>query len=195
MVYNILIKKRGKLRGYVPNIGHKHIQKIEKYLTPEERNYWWRMNHNIISTKRTEHKYKRDKNGNLTTPQCPVCKTAVETKEHYNYECPQLATFRQNIATLAQSKDFTRDTWMLQSTTTDPKTTILIAKARWVFHCERCNIDHHSSKRLHQQIVLQRTKKRMTTVPPDINTILNPPKKPAKPKKIPPIRPTNQHTT
>ena len=61
MVYTILINKRSKLQGYVLNIAHKHIQKIQKYLTSKERNYWWRLNHNIISTKRTEHTNKQEK--------------------------------------------------------------------------------------------------------------------------------------
>ena len=61
IAYEILTEKRNKTKDYIPNKAHKKVHKIQKYLTPEERNYWWRFNHKIISIKKTEIKFKRNK--------------------------------------------------------------------------------------------------------------------------------------
>ena len=62
-----------------------------------------------------------------------------------------------------------------------------MVKERWVFNGARCNIDHRSTKRLHQTIIIQRTKQRMSLNPHNINDILNPPKK-LKVKKAPKVK-------
>ena len=85
-IYNLLVKKRDRLRNYILNPAHRQIQRVKKYLTPEERNYWWRFNHGIISVKKTEAEYKHDKKGNLTIPSCPTCDHAEETLPHYTYD-------------------------------------------------------------------------------------------------------------
>lgn len=50
IVYWNLTDKRIKLKNYTPNIAHKTIDNIQKYLMPEERNYWWKSNHILVST-------------------------------------------------------------------------------------------------------------------------------------------------
>ena len=82
-VYEIIIEKRNRIRKYTPNTAHAVLYNIDKYLTPEERNYWWRLNHKLVSTKQTESKFKRDEEGNLVSNKCPICKTNKETKQHY----------------------------------------------------------------------------------------------------------------
>ena len=98
-------KKRSKLRGYTQNKAHK----IHQYLTPEERNYWWRNDHNLTSIKKTESKFERDKNGNLLSKIFPICNTSEETRDHYNFDCPQITTFRRIIVTHVGEEDFTKD--------------------------------------------------------------------------------------
>ena len=164
IVYEILTKKRNKIKDYIPNKAHKTVHKIQKYLTPEERNYWWRFNHKIISIKKTESKFKRDKEGNLVKPNCPVCNNSEETREHYEYDCPQLTNFRKKLARTIGSTDFTREEWTLKQERVKISTNILIAKARWVFHCERCNVDHNRKKRINQSVILKRTQRRMEVV-------------------------------
>ena len=163
-VYEILTEKRNKIRNYTPNTAHKHIHKIHQYLTPEERNYWWRLNHNLISIKKTEAKFKRDKEGNLSTPICPICKISEESRDHYNYDCNQVTIFRKIIANQTGKEDFTKEEWMLQKEPSKTATTILIAKSRWIFHCERCNVDHRKKKRINHKTALQKTNKRMTII-------------------------------
>ena len=73
------------MRGYTTNIAHKHVYKIHQYLIPVEGNYWWKLNHNLISIKKTEAKFKRDKEGNPSTSICLVCNDSEEPRDHYNY--------------------------------------------------------------------------------------------------------------
>ena len=119
------------------------------------------MNHKLISLKLTENKYERDSNGNLTSPNCPLCKHHKETRDHYSYECSVSTTFRQNIAKTVDKTDFIKQEWNLEKESATEHTTIIIAKARWALHCERCNIDHNRKKIFHQKIVLKRTQSRM----------------------------------
>ena len=97
----------------------------------------------------------------MTQPTCPLCKTEIETREHHNNKCEKLIEFRQKIAQKVDRQDFTESEWNLQTDTNNKLTSIIIAKARWALHCERCNIDHKRRKRLNLKVVLNRTIKRM----------------------------------
>ena len=117
-----------------------------------------------MSIKKTEAKYKTEKNGNLTTPNFPLYNNTEETREHYNYDCPQLTKYRKNIAAIIGKEDFSRDEWTLKVENIQLREIILVAKSRWILHRERCNIDHRKNKRLNHQIVLQKTKKQLQIV-------------------------------
>ena len=162
-IYDILLENRTKLRNYTPKIAHKHIHLIKHYLTPEERHFWWKLIHKLTSIKTIESKYKRDDNNNLVSAACPMCPTQDETRLHYEYDCPQLSQFRQQVAHLFRRKDFTHREWMLEDK--QPlEAMIFIAKARWAFHCERCKITHKSRRRFHLKVVLDRTQRRMQLI-------------------------------
>ena len=160
-IYDILIQKRNTIKAYTPNPAHEVIYKIEKYLTPEERNYWWHLNHNLVSVKKQESKYKRDAEGRLTQPTCTMCNKADETRDHYNNTCEQMIKFRQAVAQTTTKADFTEQEWSLKIDTKDPLVSVLIAKARCALHCERCNVDHKRRRRLNLKVVLNRTLQRM----------------------------------
>ena len=177
IVYDLLIQKRNKIKNYTPNQAHTTIYNIKQFLTPEERNYWWHFNHNIISVKQTESKYKRDENGNLSQPTCPLCKKEIETREHYNNKCEKLIKFRKAVARTVHKQDFTEKEWNLQSDTKNTLTTIIIAKSRWVLHCERCSLDHKRRKRLNLKVVLNRTLKRMEPATRILESVKNNKKK------------------
>ena len=162
-IYEILIDKRNRIKKYTPNPAHAILHKVDGYLTPEERNYWWKLNHKIVSTKQTESKYKRDEAGNLISNKCPIYKTHKETKQHYNNECPSIIEFRNRITEIINQKEITDEEWNLEVSTGDIYSDIYIAKARWIFHCERCNVDHRRRRRVNIQIILNRTRKRMKT--------------------------------
>ena len=158
--YAILLAKRSKLRHYTPKNAHKNIYMIKKYLTPEERHFWWKLIHRLTSIRKTECKYKRDARNKQMPATCPLCPQTEESRQHYEYDCPHLSIFRQHIANLYNRQDFTQREWMLEATQPVEVMTY-IAKARWVFHCERCQIDHKSRRRFQLKVVLDRTQRRM----------------------------------
>ena len=121
----------------------------------------WRFNHKIISIKNTKSKFKIDKEGNLVKPNCPICNNPEETIEHFEYDCPQLTNFRKKLARTIGSTDFTREEWTLKQERGKISTNILIAKAHWVLHCERCNVDHNRNKRINQAVILKRTQRQV----------------------------------
>ena len=163
-IYGILIGKFTNLRKYTPKLAHKHIHTIKSYLSTEERNYWWKLTHQIVSIKKTESKYKRNKHNNLVSAECPLCKHPEETRPHYEYDCPTLSLFRYQVAAIIGKHEFTRAEWMLETPQPQPlETTILIAKARWAFHCARCSVDHNGSHKINLEVVLNRTQRRVQT--------------------------------
>ena len=101
----------------------------KKNLTPDERNLWWRFNHKIISIKNIESKFKRDEEGNLVKPNCPICNNPEETREHYEYDCPQMTNFQKKLAKTIGSKYFTREEWTLKKERGKISTNIPISKA------------------------------------------------------------------
>ena len=72
IIYEIIISKRNKLKNYILNPAHKVVHTIQKNLTPEEQNYWWKMNHDLVSIEQTESKFKQEQNGQLVSPKCPL---------------------------------------------------------------------------------------------------------------------------
>ena len=62
-----------------------------------------------------------------------------------------------------QSPDFDKEEWALDKEMGE-KVKVLIAKARWIYHCERCKIDQGKRKRMNIEIVMQRLDRRMKIV-------------------------------
>ena len=74
------------------------------------------------------------------------------------------STSHNKLARTIGSTYFTREKWTLKKERGKISTNILIAKARWVFHCERCNVDHNRNKIINQAVILKRTQRRMEVV-------------------------------
>ena len=64
-IYKQLMQRRLKTGKYKADTAHKNIQGIQTKLTAAERDYWWRLTHNLISTKKKE-------SGELVKDKCPV---------------------------------------------------------------------------------------------------------------------------
>ena len=45
------------------------------------------MTHRAIQTRTRMSKWKKEKNGEMVTRMCVVCKTEEEDWDHYDYEC------------------------------------------------------------------------------------------------------------
>ena len=53
---------------------------IQKQMTANERDYWWRLTHRAIQTKKRESKCEKDEDGESVTRECLVCKAEEEAK-------------------------------------------------------------------------------------------------------------------
>ena len=82
--YDRLIRTRMKLRNYEPKKAHKAVQEIQKQMTPNKRDYWWRLTHRVVQTKNRESKWKKDESGENVTRKCPVCKEEEEDWDHFD---------------------------------------------------------------------------------------------------------------
>ena len=160
--YNQLKAKRLKVGKYKPKQAHRNISIIQDRLTADERDYWWRLTHRLISLRKTESKWKRQESGELVKNTCPVCKEAVEDEAHYNYDCSAIQGFMEHVAKSTRgSGPISREEWSLEKKGMEEKQMILIAKARWVYHCERCKIDIRRRKRVVIKVLMNRLERRM----------------------------------
>jgi len=98
-VYWKLVDKRLKIK-YTPSIAHTVLKGIEKRLTPKEREYWWKVTHNIISIRKIEHKWRKNEDGTEVSPMCPMCKQEIEDRKHYNTECEVIQEWRKQVGAI-----------------------------------------------------------------------------------------------
>ena len=160
-VYDKLIAIRMKLKDYTAKNAHKNVKDIQKRLTADERNYWWRLTHRVTPIKKRESKWRKDKNGDAMRSTCPVCKEEEEDWDHYDYECKGVKEMNKRVAEKAgREQPYTREQWRLEEGL--ERTEMLnIAKARWVYHCERCKMDKGQRKRMNIQILMNRLERRL----------------------------------
>ena len=117
-----------------------------------------------MSIKRTEAKYVTDKNNNLVKANCPICACKKETRQHYNYDCPQMRRFREKVAEICRREDFNKEEWNLKTSTNDIQIDATIAKARWIFHCERCKVDHKRRRRINLEVLTNKVKTQIEVI-------------------------------
>ena len=163
LVYAILIEKRMKLKGYSPRKAHESIDGIQKKLTANERDYWWRMTHGLISVRKIESKWKKMENGEPVGSKCPMC-DETEDREHYEYGCKDSEELRKRVAIRAgrQPPLISREEWALE-VEVEEDMKMMIATARWIYHCERCKIDLGKRRRMNIKIVMQKLDRRLET--------------------------------
>ena len=127
-----------KLRNHEPKKAHKTVHTIQKQMTANERDYWWRLTHRVIQTKKRESKWKKDENGESATRECPVCKAEEEDWDHYDYECSGMREMNERVAeSVGRANAFNRNEWSLEEEGMDKGGMLNIAKARWIYHCKR----------------------------------------------------------
>ena len=76
--------------------------------------------------------------------------------------CRAVTELRERVARRAgwQNSTFSKEEWALDKEM-EEGVKVLIAKARWIYHCERCKIDHGTRRRMNLEIVMQRLDRRM----------------------------------
>ena len=132
LIYNTLMNKRLKLKKYKPSNTHENIQTIQKELTANERDYWWRLSHRLIMTNERVSKYNKD-----VQSDCPVCGEQKEDWAHYDYACEKEQEMVGKVAMKMNRKELSREQWGLDTTDLKEEEMVVVAKARWIYHKER----------------------------------------------------------
>ena len=86
------------MRYYEPRQTHGIIQSIQRRLTAKERDFWWRLTHKTIQTRKRESKWKKDKNGMAIENTYPICNEEEESWEHYEYDCKGVTDMNKKVA-------------------------------------------------------------------------------------------------
>ena len=157
-IYGQLMMKRMKMKKYKPKQAHDNLQKIQANLTAMERDYWWRVNHNLVMTRKRESKYKQ------VQATCPVCGEEEEDMKHYMYDCPKVQELIERVKSKAGMTSINREQWALEAKNMTHRAMTTIAKARWIHHQERCQICMGKRKRMNTQIMMNRLEKAMAAV-------------------------------
>ena len=93
---------------------------------------------------------------------CPVCKAADEDWEHYEYECKGVREMNERVAeSMGREHAFSKEEWRLEKEGMENREMIAIAKARWIYHCERCKIDMKQRRRLNITILMNKLNRRI----------------------------------
>ena len=138
-------------------------------LHPNERQFWWRCAHRIIQTNSMKAKWLADENGKMNTNRCPMCKTDKETWSHMEYECKALQTFMKELEYVydeymkdrEKCEQWTKptvDEWRLEEKKMNSDKMYVIAKARWIYHGERCKMMKKGRKRVDIDVVMDKVR-------------------------------------
>ena len=163
-VYDALVERRLKMRDYEEKRVFKNLKKIERVLTAAERDYWWKLSHNIIRTNERVSRYKKRDDGSAVDDKCPMCKTEVETKKHYDYECSKVKEFINELTKELKIHVKSENSWNLMTKKMKERTRIVIAKARFVYHEERVRMDKNGRRRINLEVLVNRVKSRMEVI-------------------------------
>ena len=88
-----------------------------------------------------------------------------EDWDHYDYECRGVREMNKRVAeSVGRELAFSRSEWSLEEEGMERGAMITIAKARWIYHCERVKMDMKKTKRLNIETLMNRLNRRMTIV-------------------------------
>jgi len=95
---------------------------------------------------------------------CPMCKEEEEDREHYEYGCKVMEELRERVAErVGRQTQISKEEWALEAEV-EEKLKLMIAKVRWIYHCERCKIDQGKRRRMNIEIIMQRLDRRMKII-------------------------------
>ena len=163
-IYDRLVRTRLTLKNYKPSEAHKTVKTIQKMLTAKERDYWWRLTHRVTPIKKKESKWRRGEDGELVSATCPVCKEEEETWDHYDYECSGVRRMNEKVAAWIGRDPFSKEEWRLEKQKMERQEILIIAKARWIYHCERCKMDMGRRRKLNIEVLMNRLERRVRVV-------------------------------
>ena len=94
---------------------------------------------------------------------CPMCKTCIEDRNHYEYECPAVKILiKQMEKKLNTSID--REVWNLNKQQKDLKGELQIAKVRYIYHNERWKVANGKRRQLNVDLIVDKLDQAMEAV-------------------------------
>jgi hypothetical protein len=85
--------------------------------------------------------------------------------DHYDYDCSGVREMNRRVGeSVGREHAFTKNEWSLEEEGMERGVKLSIAKARWIYHCQRVKMDMKQSKRLNTTILMNRLNRRMTIV-------------------------------
>ena len=144
---------------------------IRDNITPQQRQFWWRVAHKKFQTNARAHKWKVDDRGRAAN-QCSVCKGPKEDWGHMEYDCDGVQKWIDRLgdvyAVYTRGRDAPRwtrpdrDEWRLEEDKEMGEDKMLvIAIARWLYHKERSALVHRQRRRLDIDRLEERTKEEL----------------------------------
>ena len=64
-------------------------------------------------------------------------------------------------ARVERDQPFSKEEWRLEEEKMSEREMLMVAKARWIYHCERCKIDMKQRKRIDITVLMNRLTRRM----------------------------------
>ena len=161
------VKRFGRTKDEDKRTNQAMTKQLSKILHPKEREFWWRVAHKAMQTNQMKHKWLRNNDGTKQSNKCPLCKTQIETWSHYEFDCKEVQRYagrlkeiyEEYVADSKTPKQWTpptRDDWKLSTVNMGLSRALVIAKARWMLHGERCKLNHRERKTFDIDIVLNR---------------------------------------
>ena len=62
---------------------------------------------------------------------------------------------------MERDQPFNKEEWRLEEEKMSEREMLMVAKARWIYHCERCKIDMKQRKRIDITVLMNRLTRRM----------------------------------
>jgi hypothetical protein len=119
----------------------------------------------VIQTKNRQSKWRKEENGEFVSRECPVCGDEEEDWDHYDYECPGVRKMNERVAeSVSKAQAFSRSEWSLEEEGMERIVMLTIAKARWIYHCERVKMDKRQRNIMNTVTLMNRLHRRMTIV-------------------------------
>jgi hypothetical protein len=166
-IYEELVQLRfGELKNKEKRVNHA-MTTIKNKLTPQQRQFWWRVAHKKFQTNDRAHRWKVDARGRAAD-QCSVCKGPKENWEHMEYNCDGVQKWIERLSAVyakytrgREVEEWTkpdREEWRLEEDKEmEEDKMIVISVARWLYHKERCALVHRQRRRLDIDRLAERT--------------------------------------
>lgn len=160
-IYAELVRIRfGKVKENEENdrVNHTMTTIAKGLLTPQLKQFWWKVAHKKIMTNNRAHKWKLNNRGRAPN-ECNVCHKTIENWEHMEDGCEGVKEWRERLKKIHEKhwgdqrekwQKMTREDWRLSMKSQDLTLRQMwtIAVGRWIFHKERSRLIHRQRRRI-----------------------------------------------